>query len=438
MLFLISLVSALAQPVAKTRVDVNREVTQTYASIYFEVGDYVRAERLLTEQVQIDPTDGVSWNLLGLAQLERGSLTQALYSFKQAVLHASGETKRTALYNIADVQSRGKKEDAARQTLNRLLRVEGAEQAARHALKEMRTGRPLPPYEDDQRKRQSLSGTFGSGYDSNVLLFSESTLQPSDITQGGSAYLSPSLQYARIDSVGKRDLETRALASYTQYLDQASQSFNSLFGRIEGQFGSVADEHLGYHDAVGMSLDATALNLNGALGLFNAVGGLRYRAILRSERTWEWWFEAPLRYQYFRGEVAGEDIRSGPGAQVAIGQRRVIGPMVLFAKVLGDTVLTTGDNFRAWSIGLPVTVAFPLTNLGLALQLGGDVLFTDYYKNSSDRADTSYGGFFGVSRAFWGGIQAMLEYRFRRNASTLDVATYRKHQVGLYLSYDFL
>jgi hypothetical protein len=202
--------------------------------------------------------------------------------------------------------------------------------------------------------------------------------------------------------------------------------------------GSVGEDRIGYHDALGASFDATALNTNGSLGLFNAVGGLRYRAILRSERTWEWWFEAPLRFQYFRGEVAGEDVRSGPGAQLSIGQRRVLGPVVLFVKVIGDTVLTTGDNFRAWSLGVPLSAALPMPSLSSVVQAGVDFLYTDYYKSSSDRADTSYGGFLGISRPLWSGIQGMLEYRYRRNASTLDIATYRKHQIGLYLTYDFL
>lgn len=438
MVFFLFLATAFAEPVAKTRIDVNREVAQTYASVYFEVGDFARAERVLTEQLQADPKDGESWNLLGLAQLERGSLTQALFSFSQAVLYSKGETKRTALYNMADVQNRGRREDEARQTLTRLMRIPGAEPAARHALKEMQLGKALPSYADDRRKRESLSMTLGSGYDSNVLLFSESTLKPSDITQAGSAYVAPSLQYARIDSLGRKDLETRALASYTNYLDSASSSFNSLYGRLEAQVGSVGEERLGYHDAIGASFDATALNTNGALGLFNAVGGLKYKAILRSERTWEWWFEAPVRYQYFRGEVAGEDVRSGPGGQISIGQRRVIGPVILFVKALGDFVLTTGDNFKAWSFGVPLTFAIPLASLGMAVQTGADFLYTDYYKSSSDRADTSYGAFLGVSRPLGGGIQGMLEYRFRRNASTLDIATYRKHQIGLYLTYDFL
>ncbi len=438
MVFFLFLSTVFAEPVAKTRIDVNREVAQTYASVYFEVGDFARAERILTEQLQADPKDGESWNLLGLAQLERGSLTQALFSFSQAVTYSKDETRRTALYNLADVQNRGRKEEDARQTLTRLLRIPGAEPAARYALKEMKIGKALPSYADDRRKRQSLSMTLGSGYDSNVLLFSESTLKPSDITQAGSAYVSPSLQYARIDSLGKKELETRALASYTNYLDQDSSSFNSLYGRLEAQVGSVGEDRLGYHDALGGSFDATALNTNGSLGLFNAVGGLRYRAILRSERTWEWWFEAPLRFQYFRGEVAGEDVRSGPGAQLSLGQRRVLGPVVLFVKVIGDTVLTTGENFRAWSVGVPVTVALPMASLSSVVQTGVDYLYTDYYKNSSDRSDTSYGGFLGISRPLWAGIQGMLEYRYRRNASTLDIATYRKHQIGLYLTYDFL
>jgi tetratricopeptide (TPR) repeat protein len=144
-----------AQDVPRTRTDVNQEVVRTYAEIYLEQRDYVRAEEAIARYLFLssEKGEGQLWQELGEIQEIQFKWVEACHSFQMAAADAQDKDGRLlGLYTQAQCLNRvGRVEDSQKVLAQMVKEESGITNAGERVLELIQSGyvrrnEGFPPY----------------------------------------------------------------------------------------------------------------------------------------------------------------------------------------------------------------------------------------------------------------------------------------------------
>lgn len=430
---------------AQTKQDTNREIVRTYAQAYLEANDSLSAERAITEYITQDDQDPVLWNYLGLSQMSQKKYEQACYAFQKASQVAKSIQSQEVSayeYSLADCFLRSGNINNARVTLRVIqARVDEGENSATRALVALQENQVtpqtgLPTYQKASRSRFRLSGTFGVGYDSNVILLDDATVSLQPNIKTGSWWLNPGLQLGYTGSLFQQRLDSRMITTYTNYLESAAKNYNLFFERSDHMLGDYAFRYGVFQEL--------AFLAPGSFDLFFVSGGASFQKRKLVEPTIEWLFELPVRYRYFKAdELRSTDDRLG-GVQISFkgqyqrvfkDQSRWLSQAVLSANLM------QGKNYRSLGLRLPQyfeTFLPGFSHLNLKNTFSFELEGQTYFQSVTKRNDLIIHPGAGVYTVVGQGLRLGLDYSFQMNRSSLSTAKYKKSMVALTAMYNFL
>ncbi len=439
--------SRAEEPPARTKADTNREVIQTYAQFYLDQGNPEQAERVLTEYLTQDgKTDtgaGILWSLLGSSQIEQKKYAQACYSYKHSSeLYQVSEDRATALYRYADCLNRGGSAKWAKDVLEQISEDEEVGESIREVIElfhggTIRPGDVLPQLRHQAKSKLHVMGAVGAGYDTNVLLVEESAASGTPASQMASPFLSPAVQLGYNWHALHTDIDSRYIASFTDYTAQAAKSYNSLYQRADFIFGSTANR---------LGLFGETLFMNRSpfqLYLWDA-GLAWYHTISYSDKDLLT-LEVPVHYQYYPLDVvAGAGAynnRQGEDVQVKVTSRKGLSATSYFlSQLVFDLQYTKGQDYRLFGLTLPVTYAFSLPffeKFGIMNSAKAELSSQYYWVSSSQRRDFSGKLGTGFIKKIADGYNASLDFLLQKSISSYQAARYSKGLISLLVSHDF-
>ena len=448
--------SAHAADPAPTREDTNREVIRTYANFYIEQKDYFTAESLLMNYLQTpgavpipktsDAKDASLWLTLGQAQLELKHYEPACFALKKAAdLQKSPDEKRFALYSVADCLNRAGKQGLSIVVLNQLSQSDGSGSSAAlasavNALNLMKKGRlksgqALPVFARETRSPFRVSGAFGFGYQTNVLLIEDAVVSGVSPKDRGSFYANPAVQLGYLGKLWGDSFDSRYIASFTDYLNDAAKGYNSLYQRADFIWGSGNNRWGAFGDVLFLN--------RSPFQVYNWDGGLSYIHLLPVDDHHAWDFEIPLHYQKYPLDAAlgADNVRDGVGVQLKARYRYMENDQRSFsARAILDQQFTSGKNYRQTGLSLPAiyTTDLPGTRKlhlihNFSLEAAGQL----YWESDVGRRDLGLRAATGIVRHF-GAWLGSLDYSYFKNVSTLSTARYVNETISILVSHDFI
>ncbi len=413
----------------------NRKVVAIYSE--FDLGQkaYAKAEKRMRDHLAADSTDSSGWAFLGkiLEDALKPELAGEAYKSSTRVA-PHGEAGRYH-YLYADFLNRRNQTSDAISELKLAIQDEISAPAAKLAMKKLRPGTSLPQYfeEIDQSTWSGYLG-FAGGYDSNVLLLSESTLDSVSIsnTQSPSFLFFGALRYQNIFAKGNFD--AKAFSSITSYSAESAQSFNSLAERLAFTWmWKLTDSHqVGF----GNSADASFLNSDG-FEYFNMTNRFF------PEFDWQilpWWktkWTLGGSYIHYNQDnpTAGNE-RSGYSLSPEIANEFYWGSSVISLGGSYERVWADGYNFNLHSYQVPVSLTTQLPDKWIGA-LSFRWAINNYSDSSDSRVDYVYQPTLMVGRTFYDKISTYIQYGFTQNLSSTDSAQYSKHSASLLVNYAF-
>lgn len=439
----LALVAAMAVPVQSVAgTTTNREIAQIRARWHLTQKERSEAIAVLREHLLEDADDDAALLLLGLVLLEDGKFREAGDYFRKASAITQGERRVISLYNLADSYYRagqireagdalrlaaaGKSKDIDQPLRDHLLNV-----AAR-----LDGGDTLPPYRRPVPSRFGMTATVGTGFDTNVLLASDASLAATADTGTSSFQVTPGVQlgWQRPLGLSERALAIGASGAFSWNASEGAQSFNSLVLGQTLDWARVAPSGSGF--SMGNQLDLVLLNTDG-LAFFNLVETMRPRYQIRHSGRASTDIDLGLRYQLFAAPADADLDRTGPGVRPRLVHRHIIGSAVLTVGAAYDLQFASGREFKASSLQLPLSLTVPRLWRDLGLVVSGEFASTSYGESTTDRADTLMQGALGLRLPWLKRSLLGLDLLYRKNASTLESASYSKQQVLLTISQDF-
>ncbi len=424
---------------APTRADTNREVIRTYADFDLEAKNYSSAEIVLSKYLAREDQDGILWNMLGLAQVAQQKFAQGCFAFQKAAsLLPKGEDRSNALYNYADCLVQGQHLQEGVQVLNRLISEGGqGKTCAEVALDKINqhqigAGQSLPPYSVNSRGHLRVSGALGFGFDTNVLLLDDLSVN-GGVSGQSSAYVSPALQASYWGTLFRERFDSRIMASFTDYLSAAESSYNLAYERIDFLIGSGSFR-------AGIIQEISYLNRD-PFQLYFLNGGVNFQKKMRVDSVTEWDFELPIKYQSYAIDQTADpaNVRTGVDVVAKVQWLKIFGSQTrVSSQVNGEGTFTSGDNYKLLGVDWPTQVLVPLLPFELLNTFAFDLGYSDYWKNTQGRHDVNYKVGLGVIKNLSTHLRLSVDFSYQVNSSTLETASYHKQVVGLNLGYDLL
>lgn len=430
--------------VVKTKADTNREVAITYAQIYLEQKLYDEAETALLLSLKNDGENGTVLNFLGLVQLQQKNYSQACYSFQTAsIVFQEVQNRIYSLYNLADCLHQGGRRQEAINVLKDLAKKEeGISNSAEKTLELIEAGvissrEPLPPYRKRSRGQYRLTGAISGGFDTNVLLVEEDVAAGYSLSDRGSFYYTPSIQFGYLGRFLGRNLDLRLVSAYTSYVATNSTGYNNLYNRLDMYFGSGNVRW----DLFG---DVIFLNNSGSFAVYNYDVGVMWQQTRKTASNETITLEVPVKYQKFvlSAGTSTDNDRSGGDVQMKLGYRRMNSEQEYFSiSGMLDNQYAIGKNYRLSGITIPFTKAIELpffSSLGFLNTFSGELGGQLYWQSELNRRDWWFKAGTGISKTLWESWYFSVDFYFFRNNSNVDAATYSKGVTSFLLSHGFL
>lgn len=425
-----------ATPAPLVASDTNREIVQTYVQYYIRQRDYSIAEEYLIDHLRQDRMDSDAWNVLGIAFFKKKRYPAAAKSFRKAVKHENGLKRGVFLYNYADALTRLKRTDQAINQLKKALEYPMVASSAEHALGVISAGEALPPIEIVPPSAWTLYLAMEGGYDSNVLLSSDSTLATATATKAASPALSVlgagGFKSPLWNGWGNAQLSLRS----AQYFTEDARQYNTVQPNLSLSWGQRSNSDRPSQWKLTNRLAAIYLNTDG-YGLYNWTESLSWSIEFQHSRRHATSFTVPITYQKFSTDTGDANNRSGP--VMGIQAKHVIDfryDRVSFGTRY-DQIIASGANYKARALGLSLGWGRPFifnTSVGAEIK----PIWTAYPSSSESRSDTSIQFTPSIGRKVIGELYASLSYTFLKNLSTVSAADYTKHTTGILMSYAFL
>jgi tetratricopeptide (TPR) repeat protein len=427
----------------RTREDVNREVVLTYSKVYLEQKEFDRAEQVILDYISSEnDRDGRLLFQLGEVQLEQRKFSEACASFQSSVGALKGPDQVYAQYGLARCQLRAGRMDETKKILNRIAKdaseITDSVDQALAGLKSgrIRSGDALPPFLTRMKRSAfRFAGALGGGYDTNVLLVEDDVARGASSDDIASYFLNPSALLGFQTRIFGQSLEARLFNSYTHYLNQTVNSFNSLYSRADLAFGSGPVRWTLYGDVFYLN--------RSPFGLYSWESGLMWSLLRDDQSSKSTLLEIPLQYQKFilpEGTDSTND-RTGADLKVRFTRRwyRGDGQSLSLGATL-DAQLSTGANYKLAGFTLPASgvVSLPVfRSLGLLNTFGLELRGQVFPYSDTARRDLLGRFSAGFMRQIGSRWSLLLDYSGQKNISTVAAARYSKNVVLLQLSAQF-
>ncbi len=424
----------------RTRLDVNHEVVRTFASVYLQQKDYIRAEEVIARYLFLsnEKGEGDLWQELGTIQMIEEKLPEACHSFQMAAQDATGRASRLeALYSQAQCLNRmGRTEDAKKVLFQMEKEEVGVTNAATRVLELLKSGfiqryEGFPPYGSRLRGQLRISAAIGAGYDSNVLLLADSVAGGIPASGKASSFYTPALQMGHTGRIFGDIYDSRVLSVYTWYTNPEASGFNNSYTRADFQVGSGPVRW-------GVFGDAYFLNRN-PFQLYSFSGGLGWSLKIDHSRNKITTLEVPIQYQSFPTDSGSND-RTGGDVKIKLARRWSSGASLTILQMVFDGQWTLGSNYRLGGVSLP---AFYLTELPVFGWLGIQNTFSAemagqyFFQSDSGRKDMMLRAGTGLSRSIGQTWNFSMEISALKNLSVLDSARYSKTLITAQLNHQF-
>jgi hypothetical protein len=229
--------------------------------------------------------------------------------------------------------------------------------------------------------------------------------------------------------------ETRYLASFTDYLNSVTQSFNAFYQRADFLLGTTSANY-------GIYVDTYFLNRSN-FSLYNWDAGLIWSRVLKASDSRVLILEAPLQYQKFINDpsLSSDNDRTGVNFKLRGTSRWLKGESEIFSVQLGlEGQYTSGMNYRNFGLNLPLQWIKPLpflSKFGILNSFSLEGQAINFFQSSSGRKDLLMRGGAGLLKTFFSQWNASLFYSYQKNSSTLSTARYSKDVISLQVSREF-
>jgi len=422
-----------------TQEDTNREIVQTYVKHFIEQGRFQRAERKLNHHLREDPRDSGAWNTLGLLSLRMRKLRPAEEAFKNAVANSDDELKGRYHYNYADVLNRRGKTAAAKVNLSKSKKYNSTSIAANQALRELKPRRSLPTLRAQSRqfglKGWTLKMGLQGGYDSNVLLLSDTTLaliaassteSPVYKFSGSGGY-----QFSAMTGVAR----IKGGLNFTWHTQNPAGSFNILSNSLALQWDKKLSKNL---KLALRNLNSVSFLNQSPFGYYNYVNTTTATTTYKYHRKASLELEALGKYQDFDTSSATTSANDRTGFGYG---GRITNNFSFFKARIShggrfQKINTKGSNFDTHTYQAPLQISHPLPERFIA-RISFTYTHTRYIKPSINRIDNNYNGKAAVGKKLSKNWIALFQYGYLKNTSKVASAKYKKHTGSLLLSYDF-
>ena len=437
---------AFALPPEKTKLDTNREVIQTYARVYFESKEFDREEAMVSRYLVQDSADGNLWLTLGQSQMKTRKLAQACQAFQKALaLLKDPENNHFARYQLADCLNQGKLTDEAKKVLEHLV-SEGVSftnspELALRLLREnkIHSGDPLPTYAKRNPPRWHITGAFGSGFDSNVLLIEEDVINNTPVSGRGSFFVTPGLQVGYQGYAFGKVFESQYVLSFTDYLNKVASTFNSLYQRADF---SLSDGKAEGQTRYGFFGDLFYLN-RGPFQLYDWELGTSFSKNFIARDDFNLSYEIPIKFQKYAqdptanpaNDRTGEDVQWKTSAHFSKG-----GAELISLQGIIDAQWTQGKNYRLLGLEIPLLYLTELpwfSSFGLLNTFNLDASLQVYTSSDTKRRDLLLKAGTGVLKSLSKNLNLGLDIGYQKNISSVMTARYNKMVISLQLSHDF-
>jgi|GEM_PF-4830440 len=432
---------AAAESTGRTRAEVNQEVVRTYADVYLEQRDYLRAEDVIAQYLFLSNEKGEEdlWLQLADIRMIEEKFTDACASYFKASEAKEKSIRLQALYGYAHCLNRVQRGVDSKKVLDILIREEVPEgNAGAQVLSMMesgfvRPGEAFPPYSKKLRGLWRISGAVSGGYDTNVLLLADSIAAGTPASGKASAYIAPALQLGRVGRIFDDTFDSRFVSVYTHYLNSEVSAFNSSYNRMDFQVGSRQVRW-------GVFADGFFLNRS-PFQLYSWTGGLSWALKREHTATESTTLEIPLQYQSFTLD-AGDNRRTGGDAKIRLTRRWSSGPGELLSLQMNvDSQFTLGKNYRLVGIGLPAFYMRPtpvLGALGFLSTFSAELLGQVYYQSDVKRRDLLMRAGTGILVSVGGNWNLSADVTVQKNLSSFELARFSKEIISIQLNHPFM
>jgi hypothetical protein len=432
--------AALGEDSVRTRAEVNQEVIRTYAAVFLEQRDYVRAEDVIARYLFLSTEKGEEdlWFDLAGIQMIEGKFPEACHSYLKASDSKVRTLRLPALYGYAHCLNRVGRQEDSKKVLGILIREEGAEGNAGTRVLEMlesgfiRIREEFPPYAKRMKGQWRVSAAAGAGYDTNVLLLADSIAAGTAPSGRASSYIAPALQVGRVGRIFNDRFDSRLISIFTRYTNPEVSAFNSSYTRADFQVGSQQVRW-------GAFADAFFLNRS-PFQLYSWTGGLSWSLKREDSANSTTSLEVPVQFQDFLLD-AGDNVRTGGNAKIRYTKRYSRGPGELLSLQMAlDSQYTKGRNYRMIGIGLPAFYMRPtplLGRFGFLNTFTAELFGQYYYESDVKRRDLLLRAGAGILVSIAGEWNLSADVTVQKNLSSFDFARFSKELFSLQLSHPF-
>ncbi len=429
-----------AEELARTRAQVNQEVVRTYAAVYLEQRDYLRAEDVIAQYLFLSTESGEEdlWlDLAGIQMIEQ-KFPEACHSYRKASESKDKNLRFPALYGYAHCLNRVGRLEDSKKVLALLAKEESSEgNAGTQTLQMIENGfirlrEEFPPYSKKMKGLWRVSVAVGGGYDTNVLLLADSIASGTSASGRASAFLAPALQVGRVGRIFNDRFDSRLITIYTHHLNPEVAAFNSSYSRADFQVGSRQVRWGAFAD--GFFLNRSPFQL------YSFTGGVSWSLKREESATSTTSLEVPIQYQNFLLD-GGDNIRTGGDAKIRFTKRYSEGAGELLSlQVMLDAQYTKGKNYRLIGVGLPAFYMTPTPyfgRFGFLSTFSAELLGQFFYESDVKRRDLLMRAGAGLLISIGGDWNLSADFTVQKNLSSFDLARFSKELISLQVSHPF-
>ncbi len=428
---------AVEPPIATPEEETNREVARTYSSFYLGQKDLSASIKVLMEHLKTDPKDTGAWHLLGLTLLESHENTKASQAFYQALATSSELGRGLYLYYYADALNRSGDINKAKAVLERALKESDVSEVVKEALANLKPNVALPPIRFAKRGNWKGSLTLIGGYDTNVLLTSDSAIASISRSDTASPFGTFVGQIAHTKSLASGQLQSRGSAGANMNTAVAAKTYNTIFSSLGFDWGNGEEEFKSFDQALGETFDINWLNSSG-YKFFSWTNTLKWRGALHHGASSDTEIEIPGFYTKSALDSTDDPAndRSGLGLRPSLLHRRYFAFGVITISARFEKLFAKGANYKSSTISVPFTWSRNVF-LGLFGTLGLEGAQVKYPESSTLRSDRYLKASASLGRRVSKKIVGSLDYGYTRNISNVETARYNKHSLSLMVNYEF-
>jgi len=442
---------------ASSQQETNRKIVHTYIEHYLEQGDLETAKEKLEEHLDQDRQDAKSWSALGHIYLREDELSKAEDAFRQAAITAEDDNRGKYLYYYADVLNRQGKSKEAKL---KLLEAKDYSEMSAHAdtaLQTMEPNQPLPSLvkrpdkietkvvkaKVKKKRARPVDSNFEAmlgletGYDSNVLLLSDETLDSlaRSTTESVTLGFTAAAGYSWI--LEKWKFNVKGDTRFNWYPNEKASNFNELTPRL----GMGGRYRINDKFDVGLRniFSATYLNLDG-LSFYKLSDSVKGFGVWRYRENAELQPDANARYNRYKTGpllgITGDNDRTGYSVGPGLTHKWRRKKLEIAGGGRYDYMNTNGSNFvgHFFQVPLRLTYKFPYKILGRTSFAFTHIRY--FQATPTQRIDYNYFAKAAVGRKFGKRLTAFIQYVFLMNESNFASADYKKHKASLLVNYE--